>query len=358
MQEKAEAARLAAAKAAEAKAQQQRAREEAARQAEAARLAKAEEARKTSIQKSALHKLSPKAQEFADQMVGKASMDLSTRGIDDAVASALAEAAMCVAPEYCLTAGDDDQEAPEMTRDDRPEPEKRWPTTMTLRVDLPRCERMRDFGVTVETQSFELASEQGCYRLNVPLPYPVNENFQGTFDVATRMLTLKLDVLRLPRDPPLTALPLTALEAAALDFSARFRNAPLPWARGAVCLFDHSDVENVTSVRDVGLEDIEAALDDACHALGVSRWVTQSLDETAAKALASRRAAVLQKHLDERSAALRAAFFPARTHLKNYLATASADVERTSDAGHLMSLHETYGFQFKLDLVLDMVCSC
>ena len=88
----AEAARLAAAKTAEAEAQQQRAREEAARQAEAARIAEAEEARKKAAQTSALHTLSPKAQEFADQMVGKTSMNLSARGIDDAVANALAEA--------------------------------------------------------------------------------------------------------------------------------------------------------------------------------------------------------------------------------------------------------------------------
>jgi hypothetical protein len=155
------------------------------------------------------------------------------------------------------------------------------------------------------------------------------------------------------------ALPLTALEAAALDFSARFRNAPLPWACGATCRFEHSDVTDVVSVsREIALEDLEEALGNACAALGVSRWATEALDETAAKALAARRVAALQKQLDERSAALRAAFFPARTHLKNYLATASADVERTSDAGHIMSLHETYAFQFKLDFVLDMVCSC
>jgi Caspase domain len=152
--------------------------------------------------------------------------------------------------------------------------------------------------------------------------------------------------------------PLTALEAAALDFSARFRYVPLPWARGAACRFDHSDVTNVVAAREVALEDLEEALGNACAALGVGRWATEALDETAAKALAARRVAALQKQLDERSAALRAVFFPARTHLKNYLATASADVERTSDAGHIMSLHETYAFQFKLDFVLDMVCSC
>ena len=134
------------------------------------------------------------------------------------------EAAMCVAPEYSLTAGDDDQEAPEKTRDDRPEPEKRWPTAMTLRVELPRCERMRDFGVTFETQSFELVSRPGCYRLSMPLPYPVNEDFQGTFDVAARVLTLKLEVLRLPRDLP----PGTAAAAAGEEADAAPAPAPPP----------------------------------------------------------------------------------------------------------------------------------
>jgi hypothetical protein len=116
------------------------------------------------------------------------------------------------------------------------------------------------------------------------------------------------------------------------------RNAPLSWARGATCRYDHSDVDDVTNVREVALEDLEASLDEACGALGVSRWATEALDETAAKALAARRLAQTQRQLELRPPALRAAFGPARAHLEAHLAAAAA--QAVSEPGELRAAQQ------------------
>ena len=93
------------------------------------------------------------------------------------------------------------QPAPEVMNDGNPEPENSWPEKLVLTIALPLCGRARDFGVTIEAQSFELVSH-GRYRMESRLPYPVNEDYKGTFDTDKRELTITMEVLQLPREPP------------------------------------------------------------------------------------------------------------------------------------------------------------
>ena len=113
---------------------------------------------------------------------------------------AAAEAAEEVVPDHKLIR-EGTQPAPEVMNDGNPEPEETWPEKLVLTVALPLCGRVRDFGVTIEGQSLQLLSV-GRYKLESRLPYPVNEDYQGTFDTDKRALKLTMEVLRLPREPP------------------------------------------------------------------------------------------------------------------------------------------------------------
>ena len=113
---------------------------------------------------------------------------------------AVSEAADEVVPDHKLIR-EGKQPAPERMNDGNPEPEATWPEKLVLTIALPLCGRARDFGVTIEAQNFELVSV-GRYKMESRLPYPVNEDYKGTFDTDKRELTLTMEVLRLPREPP------------------------------------------------------------------------------------------------------------------------------------------------------------
>jgi ubiquitin carboxyl-terminal hydrolase 36/42 len=142
----------------------------------------------------------PADQEDSPEELAEAAARLQAAARRRAAVEAL-EAELQVVPQHKLTR-DGDQPAPELLRDGRAEPEARWPASLTLSIELPACKRARDFGVTVETQNFELVSAIGRYRMVSHLPYPVNEDYQGTFDINTGVLKLKMEVLQLPRDLP------------------------------------------------------------------------------------------------------------------------------------------------------------
>ncbi len=103
-------------------------------------------------------------------------------------------------PAFTLTAFGK-QDAPENTRAGEREPERSWPAQVRLTVALPRCARSAGISLSAEGQAFEL-HVPGKYRLSSTLPYPVNEDLNATFNTDKRELSLMLQVLALPRDPP------------------------------------------------------------------------------------------------------------------------------------------------------------
>jgi hypothetical protein len=125
-----------------------------------------------------------------------------------AAAAARAEAARAATEEVplhtLLSFGQ--QAAPAARRDGAREAARTWPERLELRVALPRVARAAalDGRISLEGQAFELHIP-GLYRQVSHLPFPVADTYEGTFDIDTRELLLKLAVVCVPRDVPAAA---------------------------------------------------------------------------------------------------------------------------------------------------------